>query len=254
MSEGTSPDTVQVRITPDGICFIGEEYFAPPPGASLNEAVLAHLHLEAAALETPVHAVIHDEQAQYTTSVQVNTDGTSHPAPHSPGPPRAAPTAPPQHFVDPVPPARPYEPLPEPYRTRLMAICTTANKNLFTQAALDADKLLAELSSEFDPSHLYTLATGLVRGDIAWLDHDVRRCLQIWIFMARAWHLHLGPRHSTTVRAVGNALGCWIQLPPAEAEESAPYMIAFLGEISFPERESAVRAISRRAQAIMLAN
>jgi hypothetical protein len=42
-----------VRIVRDGTCFIDDEYFAPPPGANINEAVLEHLRLEAAALEQP---------------------------------------------------------------------------------------------------------------------------------------------------------------------------------------------------------
>ncbi|MFF0131024.1 hypothetical protein ACFYTG_35805 [Streptomyces mirabilis] len=260
-----SPDAVQVRITPDGICFIDEEYFTPPPGVSLNEAVLAHLQLEAAALEMPIRAVIQDEQAQYTTVIQVNTDGTSDPldskaqVPATPSLPRtpASPThlpVPQPQSVDPVPPDRPYEPLPEPYRGRLVAICTTANQNLFTEAARDADQLLTELSAQFGPSHLYTLAAGLVRGDIAWLDQDFRYGLGSWVFMARAWHLHLGPRHSTTVRAVGNALGCWRRLQPAEAKESASYVVTFLRDVSFPDGEAAVRTINRRAQRIALAN
>lgn len=44
---------VQVRITTDGTCFIDDEFFVPPPGTSLNEAVLSHLQLEAAALDAP---------------------------------------------------------------------------------------------------------------------------------------------------------------------------------------------------------
>ncbi len=261
------PDAVQVRITPDGICFIDEEYFTPPPGVSLNEAVLAHLQLEAAALEMPIRAVIQDEQAQYTTVIQVNTDGTSTPldseaqAPVAARWPQAAasPTHLPQpqpqpQTLEPVPPDRPYEPLPEPYRGRLVAVCVTANQNRFAEAARDADQLLVELSAQFGPSHLYTLAVGLVRGDIAWLDQDFSYGLQSWVFMARAWHLHLGPQHSTTLRAVGNALGCWRRLQPTEAKESAPYVVTFLQDVSFPDRERAVRIINRRTRGIALAN
>ncbi|MEU9168545.1 hypothetical protein AB0D34_12240 [Streptomyces sp. NPDC048420] len=255
---------MQIRITPDGICFIDEEYFTPPPGVPLNDAVLAHLQLEAAALEMPVRAVIQDEQAQYTTAIQINTDGTSHPldrnAPVTAAPslPQAAasPThlSPPQsHAVDPVPPDRPYEPLPEPYRGRLATICATANHNLFAEAGRAADQLLAELSAQFGPNHLYTLAVGLVRADIAWLSHDFQYGLKSWVFMARAWHLHLGPQHSTTVRAVGNALGCWRRLQPTEAAESAPYMVTFLHDVEFPDGEEAVRTINRRARRIALA-
>ncbi|MGW0569905.1 hypothetical protein [Streptomyces tauricus] len=260
----TSTDAVQVRITPDGVCFIDDEYFTPPPSVSLNKAVLAHLQLEAAALEMPIRAVIQDEQAQYTTVIQINTDGTSNPldsearAPGAPGLPQtpAAATHPPMPLktVDPVPPNRPYEPLPEPYRSRLTAICATANRNLFTEAARDADQLLTELSAQFGPSHLYTLAAGLVRGDIAWLDHDFRYGLQSWVFMARTWHAHLGPRHSTTVRAVGNALGCWRRLQHEEAVELTPYVVAFLQQVSFPDAEATVRTVSHRVQKSILAN
>jgi hypothetical protein len=260
-----SPDAVQVRITPDGTAFIDEEFFTPPPGVSLNEAILAHLQLEAAALEMPIRAVIQDEQAQYTTTIQVNTDGTSNllegeaHISAAPRPPRAA--ASPTHLPmpqpqtrDPVPPDRPYEPLPEPYRGRLIAVCATANQNLFAEAVRDADRLLAELSAQFGPSHLYTLAAGHVRGDIAWLDLDFRYGLQSWVFMARAWHLHLGPQHNTTLRAVGNALGCWRRLQPAEAKESTPYVVTFLRDVSFPDSERVVRTINRRTPGITVAN
>ncbi|RPE39072.1 hypothetical protein EDD90_2028 [Streptomyces sp. Ag109_O5-1] len=251
-----SPDAVQIRITSDGICFIDEEYFTAPPGVPLNDAVLAHLQLEAAALEMPVRAVIQDEQAQYTTAIRVETDGTSHPVAgeaQAPASPTYLPMPQPKS-LDPVPPDRPYEPLPEPYRGRLVSICATANQNLFAEAARDADQLLVDLSAQFGPSHLFTLAVGLVRGDIAWLDQDFRYGLQSWVFMARAWHSHLGPQHSSTVRAAGNALGCWRRLQPTEAGESAEYMITFLRDVSVPDGEAAIRSISRRAQTIALAN
>ncbi|MCT9075294.1 hypothetical protein [Streptomyces fulvoviolaceus] len=213
----------------------------------------------------PIRAVIRDEQAQYTTTIQVNTDGTSNPldgeaqAPATPQLAQAAASLTPLSMphpqpLDPVPPDRPYEPLPEPYRGRLVAVCATANQNLFTEAARDADQLLTELSAEFGPSHLYTLAAGLVRGDIAWLDQDFLYGLQSWVFMARAWHLHLGPQHSTTLRAVGNALGCWRRLQPVEAKESAPYIVTFLRDVSFPDSERAVRTINWRTRTIALAN
>ncbi|MFF5304803.1 hypothetical protein ACFY5F_36145 [Streptomyces sp. NPDC013161] len=260
-----SPDAVQVRITPEAIVFIDEEFFTPPPGVSLNEAVLAHLQLEAAAMEMPIRAVIQDEQARYTTTIQVNADGTSNllegeaHVSAAPRPPRAAASRtnvsiPQPQTLDPVPPDRPYEPLPEPYRGQLIAVCVTANQNLFTEAARNADRLLAELSAQFGPSHLYTLAVGHVRGDIAWLEHDYGYGLQSWVFIARAWHLHLGPRHGTTVRAVGNVLGCWRRLQPAEAKELASYVVRFLRDVSFPDSERVVRTINRRMQGITVAN
>ncbi|MGW4490450.1 hypothetical protein [Streptomyces sp. NPDC004376] len=257
------PDAVHVRITPDGICFIDEEYFTAPPGTSLNEAVLAHLQLEAAALETPIRAVIHDEQAQYTTSIQVNTDGTSHPldneppVSHKPDLPRptAMPAPPtPPHTMDAVPADRPYEPLPEPYRSRLASACTTANQNNFAEAANQADQLLAELSNQYGPSHLYTLAVARVRGDIAWLSHDYLYGVQIWIFMARSWHLRLGPLHGTTIRAVSNALGCWGRLHPEDAKASALHVVQLLQDITIPNADLAVQAVNRRTREIDLVN
>ncbi|GAB2883203.1 hypothetical protein GCM10027074_59660 [Streptomyces deserti] len=257
------PDAVCVRITPDGICFIDEEFFTPPPGVTLNEAVLAHLQLEAAALEIPIRAVIQDEQAQYTTWIQVNTDGTSHPlddetqASHNPNLPQSiAPPAPAvsPHTTDPVPADRPYEPLPEPYRERLASTCATAIQNRFAEAAHEADRLLAELATQYGPSHLYTLAVALVRGDIAWLSRDYLYGLQIWIFMARSWHLHLGPQHSTTVRAVGNALGCWGRLQPEDAKAFAPHVVKLLQDITIPNADLAAQAVNRRTQGIALAN
>ncbi|MEU1258441.1 hypothetical protein ABZ445_34635 [Streptomyces chartreusis] len=254
-----SPDAVQIRITPNGICFIDEEYFTPPPGVLVNEAVLAHLQLDAAALGVPIRALVHDEQAHYVTAIQVNADGTSNTlesagsalALSSPSQASVSlpyPAMPLGHDKDPVPADRPYMALPEPYRERLLAICATANRNLFAEAARDADQLLADLSSQFGPSHLFTLAAGLVRGDIAWLDQDFRSGLHSWVFMARAWHLHLGSEHGTTLRAVNNALGCWRGLQLHEAKEASPFVVDLLQDVSFPNRDAAERIIDRRTR------
>ncbi|MFC8660611.1 hypothetical protein [Streptomyces sp. NPDC057199] len=260
----TPPDAVHVRITPDGICFIDDEYFTSPPGVTLNEAVLSHLQLEAAALELPIQAVIQDEQARYTTSIQIDADGISHPLGHEsqvPDRPNLPPTTalptpamPSSNATDPIPVDRPYEPLPEPYRGRLSSTCAAANQDRFPEAARDADQLLAELSTLYGSSHPYTLAVGLVRGDIAWLSQDYRYGLEIWIFIARSWHIRLGPQHNTTVRAVGNALGCWRRLQPEDANASAQHVARLLQDITVPNGDSAVQAIHRRTQRTNLAN
>ncbi|MFI5682329.1 hypothetical protein [Streptomyces sp. NPDC051636] len=253
---------VQVRITTDGTCFIDDEFFAPPPGASLNEAVLSHLQLEAAALEAPVRAVIHDEQAHYTLAIQVNRDGTSEPlsddsakaqgaaqvgtqvaappGPSSTQPPVALP------WDEPLAPDRPFEPLPEPYRSRLEGICATARVGRFPEAATSADELISELTAQFGPTHLYTLAAGSVRGDLAWLMRDDRYALQIWIFIARAWHSLLGPTHKTTIRAVGNAVGCWRRLPRSHSLTEAEEITSLLQEIPIPQAESNLNAIRQQ--------
>jgi hypothetical protein len=258
-------DAVQVRITPDGTCFIDDEYFAPPPGASLNEAVLAHLQLEAAALETSIRAVIHDQQADYTMAIQVNTDGTSQPlndqAPAAAPPRQAQPMAVTEpvtmrssESADPVPPDRPYEPLPEPYRSRLEVICATARKDLFADAARDADQLLTELSSQYGPNHLYTLAVGFVRSDIAWLAQDFQYALQLYTYMARAWNQLLGPQHSTTIRAVGNTIACWKRLQPAEALAAGDQIVQLLQQIAIPASGQTIEHINRQLVRISVAN
>ncbi|GHE67311.1 hypothetical protein GCM10018771_56430 [Streptomyces cellulosae] len=253
---------VQVRITTDGTCFIDDEFFAPPPGASLNEAVLSHLQLEAAALDVPVRAVIHDEQAHYTLAIQVNRDGTSEPllddstkaqgaaqvdtqvtpppGPSSTQPPVALP------WDEPLAPDRPYEPLPEPYRARLEEICVTAREGRFPEAATSADALISELTTKYGPTHLYTLAAGSVRGDIAWLMRDDRYALQIWIFIARAWNNLLGPTHKTTVRAVSNAVGCWRRLPRSQALADVEEIASLLQEIPIPQAETNLTAVRQR--------
>ena len=253
---------VQVRITADGTCFIDDEFFAPPPGTSLNEAVLSRLQLETAALEAPVRAVIHDEQAHYTLAIQVNRDGTSEllsddstkvqgiaqtdtpvaapPAPSTTHPPLALP------WDEPLAADRPYEPLPEPYRARLEAICATAREERFPEAAASADALISELTTKYGPTHLYTLAAGGVRGDIAWLMRDDRYALQIWIFIARAWHNFFGPTHKTTVRAVSNAVGCWRRLPRTRALAEGDEVISLLQEVPIPRAEPNLRAIRQR--------
>ncbi|MCP9945997.1 hypothetical protein LUX12_16275 [Streptomyces somaliensis] len=261
---------VRVRITTDGTCFIDDEFFAPPPGASLNEAVLSRLRLEAAALDAPVRAVIHDEQAHYTLAIQVNRDGTSEPlsddstkaqgaaqaetpvaAPPGPStaqPPVALP------WDEPLAVDRPYEPLPEPYRARLEGICATAGEGRFPEAATSADALISELTAKYGPTHPYTLAAGSVRGDIAWLMRDDRYALQIWAFVARAWHSLLGSTHKTTVRAVSNAVGCWRRLPPTRALIMGDEVISLLQEVPIPRAEPNLRAIRQRLQRLTATN
>jgi hypothetical protein len=253
---------VQVRITTDGTCFIDDEFFAPPPGASLNEAVLSHLQLEAAALDAPVRAVIHDEQAHYSLAIQVNSDGTSELLPDDStktqgaaqvdaqvtSPPGSSSTQSPVGLPwdEPLAPDRPYEPLPEPYRARLEGICATARVGRFPEAATSADALISELAAKYGPTHLYTLAAGSVRGDIAWLMRDDRYALQIWIFIARAWHNLLGPTHKTTVRAVSNAVGCWRRLPRSHSLAEGEEITSLLQEIPIPQAESNLNVIRQQ--------
>jgi hypothetical protein len=40
-------------------------------------------------------------------------------------------------------------PLPEPYRTRLQAVCTTARQDRLAEAAQEADQLISELSTQY---------------------------------------------------------------------------------------------------------
>ncbi|MER5489281.1 hypothetical protein ABT024_39695, partial [Streptomyces sp. NPDC002812] len=159
------------------------------------------LRRAAAALDVPVRAVIHDEQARYTLAIQVNRDGTSEPLSDDstkaqgaaqvdtqvtppPGPSSTQPLIA-LPWDEPLALDRPYEPLPEPHRARLEEICVTAREGRFPEAARSADALISELTTEYGPTHLYTLAAGSVRGDIAWLMRDDRYALQIWIFIAR---------------------------------------------------------------------
>ncbi len=258
---------VQVRITADGTCFIDDEFFAPPPGASLNEAVLSHLQLEAAAAEAPVRAVIRDEQADYTMAIQVNADGTSQPlqeqqaAPATNSPqPQAAPPVPPDPQAvaapgdEPLPVNRPYEPLPEPYRARLEGICATALQGSFPLAAAGADQLISELIAQYGPDHLYTLAAGTVRGDIAWLMRDHRYALQVWSYLAKVWHRLLGPTHRTTVRAVNNAVACWRRLPQPDALAKGNEITALLQEVPTPQAEPHLNFIRKRLQRLAAAS
>lgn len=249
-------DMVQVRITPDGTVFIDDEYFSAPPGTSLNDAVLAHLRLEAAAMEEPVRASIKDEQATYSMAIQVDPDGTSHPLEIQEEPTSASEDsgpyvlpAPDEPSVDAVQLDRPYDSLPEPYRAQLRTICTIARRGGFEEAARDADLLLAELTPEYGPSHLYTLAVGTVRGDIAYLNRDYQYGLQIWTFMAKAWNQLHGPHHTMTIHAVGNAVGCWRALPDPDAYPLSKNLATLLREIPIPNHEVALRLIDKRMHA-----
>ncbi|MCA1220211.1 hypothetical protein [Streptomyces sp. 8L] len=251
------PGTVRVQITPDGDCFIDKEFFTLPPGVELSEAVLARLRLETAASETPVRAVIQDEQAQYTTEIEINIDGTSHilvgsdPMPAEHLRMREAPSVtnlpPVRHIaVGAISPDRPYTSLPDPYSDRLAVICATASRNRFAEASREADQLLEELSVRFGPNHIYALAVGLVRADIAWLTGDFQYSFRSWVFIAREWYLHLGPQHSMTVHATGNALGCWLRLHSSEAAESASTLRRLLRDVEFPDSGEAARIIDQQ--------
>ncbi|MGW6454754.1 hypothetical protein ACWF94_02300 [Streptomyces sp. NPDC055078] len=248
---------VHVRIATDGMTFIDDEYFAPTPGVPTNAAVLAHLQLEAAARQAPIHAAIRDDQAAYTTDIRVAPDGTSQPAtapaPHATAAPEGhtRPTGGSAHGQRlspsvPTPPDRPYALLSDPYRTRLQTVCATANHNKFAAAAREADQLLTELTARHGADHLYTLSAGHVRGDIAWLAKDYRCGWKSWSYLAKVWNQHLGPQHTSTILAVGNSVGCWHRLSPGEARATAPQLLALLHRITIPGSDQALKRIHHR--------
>ncbi|MBY8887265.1 hypothetical protein K7472_20820 [Streptomyces sp. PTM05] len=249
---------VQVHITTDGTCFIDDEFFAPPPGVSLNDAVLSHLRLEAAAAEAPIPVVIRDERANYTMAIQINADGTSQPlqghrgttATHTT--PQAAPEPEPTPIPwgDPLPTNRPHESLPEPYRSRLEAVCASARQNCNIDAAKAADQLIGELAGRYGSTHLFTLTVGVVRGDIAWLMRDNGYGLKVWIYIARACQTLLGAAHKTTIRAVGNAVGCWRRLPSAEQLAEGNEITALLRDVPIPEAIPNLKAVHDRIRLI----
>ncbi|BDH10466.1 hypothetical protein [Streptomyces hygroscopicus] len=244
----TAPENVHVRVTTDGTCFIDDEFFAPPPGASINEAVLAHLRLEAAAMEMRVCAHIDDEQGAYQMTIMVNPDGTSQPlddAGEPVGGPQPASVARPG-LIDPIDSKRPWEPLPEPYSTRLSAICSTASSNRFDEAAHAADALLTELSQEFGPSHAFTLVVGVVRGEIAWLSGDLPFTVRSFSFISRAWRNIMGPQHHTTMRSAGNVVAAWRRMNDQEAATAGPEVIALLNELRIPGSQPALRLVEKR--------
>lgn len=238
----TQAATVRVHIAGDGTCSIDDEPFAPPPGTPLNRSVLADLRIRAAAVGSPVRAVIRDDQAAYTTAIRVSANGSSVPIGRALDETDRALVEP--HA--PIPPGRPYDALPEPFRGRLRAICATASQDRVAEAARDADPLINELMTLYGPTHLYTLAASLVRGDIAVLARDYTYGLRIWAFMAKAWHSLLGPTHGTTIRMVGNAVGCWREMPRADALVSRDEVMQLLREVPVPGGDDARRIVSQR--------
>jgi hypothetical protein len=253
METTTMDDHVHILIAPDGTCSVDDEYFTAPPGTSLNDAVLAHLRLEAAAMEVPVRAFIKDEQATYSMAIQVDPDGTSRPlvehgeaAPVSEDQAPYLLAAPDKLLADPIRLNRPYDALPEPYRTRLQTICIIARQDDLDQATRDADQLLAELRPEYGPSHRYTLTVGTVRGDIAYLSRDYQYGLRIWTFMAKAWNQLHGSQHAMTIHATGNAVGCWRALPDPDAYPLGSNLATLLREVPIPGHEVALRLIDKR--------
>jgi hypothetical protein len=264
--------SVHVRIASDGSCFIDDEFFPVSPGASLNEAVLRHLALEAAALEEPVRAQIHDEQSDYTVEIEVRPDGASVPLGHAAAEsvPSAAPAdmpgggqsagpsqvreldsqrrPDPSTNREPVPPDRPYDPLVEPHRTRLVTVLNLARAGEISAASRSADTLISELSAIYGPTHVSTLAALTVRGDLAHLSGDFQYGLQLWSFMAKLWGQQLGPQHPSTVRATGNAVGCWRQLAPADALTTSQALAELLGQVPIPRAEAALRLIGSRTK------
>lgn len=244
-----SPDVVHVRVTRDGLCFIDDEYFTPPPGAAINVAVLAHLRLEAAAIEAPLRALIDDEQDDYRMCIQVNPDGSTLPMGatlDSVSGPRCTPELSPAIGGDPFVSPRPWLSLPEPVRTRLADICRTALDHRFKQAASEADALVEELSGEFGPGHIYTLTVGIVRGDVAWLSGDVTFTVRCFLFVARAWSRMVGPHHAGTLKATGNVIAAWRRMSDDAARIAGLDVLHLLNELHIPVSHPGLRNVEPR--------
>lgn len=257
---------ILVRITPDGRCFIDDEYFAPPPGAPLNQAVLEHLQLESAALETPLTVAINDEQSNYTVNIKVNPDGTSQPIQDTVAIDRPpTPTTVAQRGIDTAPGApapstspaalltlkRPHEALPEPFQSRLQTACNAVESGDIAGAASAVDQIISELSDVFGPHHLAVVAAGIVRGDIALMTHDHEYGLRIWAFIAETWQGIIGQQADlTTIPMVGNALWCWSQLPQANALAARETITTLLQRVPVPGGDSALQNVYRRLQVL----
>ncbi|MFC1435349.1 hypothetical protein ACEZDB_32385 [Streptacidiphilus sp. N1-3] len=267
-------DAVKIRIIADGTCFIDDEFFPVPPGASLNESVLKHLTLEAAAQEAPITADIRDEQANYHMAIQVNIDGTSRPLEPSPGRPAAASQVPAQRrepvqpppletsstqsslgsstatasFTEPFPPERPYEALAEPHRSRMQAVLDIARKGDLSTASRAIDGLLAELVSTLGMADAGTLAAVTVQGEIAHLVGNYLYSLQLWIFLTRAWSQQLGTVHPATLRSMRNAVGCWRELAPFDALATSEDLVDLLQQIRIAGGETALWLIGQRVR------
>lgn len=253
---------VAVRITPDGTCFIDDEYFSPPPGAAINAAVLEHLRLESAALEIPLRADIVDDQSNYFVSILVNPDGSSTPAPpRTDAPSQVSPTSQltraaehPTAGAKAAPNSaaielrRPYEALPEPFRTRLQAACAAIEAGNLAEATNTVDTLIAELSQTFGPHDRAVLAAGIARGDIALITHDHEYGLRIWAFIAETWQRVVGPNDLGTIPIVNNALWCWSQLPEAPALATRDTIITLLQRVPVPGRDASQQNVYRRLQ------
>jgi hypothetical protein len=253
--------TVDVRIAVDGRCTVDGEYFAPPPGSQLHEAVLDRLRLDAAALETPLAAAIVDEQADYTIDILVNPDGTTQPASPAdpdrsqapPAPP--SPPLPPGHHAMPAPPRhdvldlrRPYDCLPEPYRSRLKTACEAVARGHTAEVVTGVDEIILELSRAMGPRHLSVIAAGVVRGDIALTDSDYQYGLHIWSFIAQAWHELSGQQDPLLVPMLVNAVWCWSQLLPDEALTTYDTITTLLHTVNATGSEQALQNVRRRQQ------
>ncbi len=231
-----APDcpTVLVTITSNGTCFLDDQPVTPPTDTPINTVILTALQSRAAALGSPVQAVIRDDQAGYTTTIQVHANGSSVPLQQTTAPdPR-------EDVTD-----HPYQHLPEPHRSRLSDICACARRGHLAKAAREADELIALLSAQYGPGHLHTLAAGSVRGQIAWLALDHSSGWRIWRYLAAAWNVHLGAQHDTTIRAVSNAVACWRHLPPPEARTEADSLRLLLLRAPTPGNEQALRDIDK---------
>ncbi|MEO3753580.1 hypothetical protein [Streptomyces sp. B6B3] len=226
--------TVLVTITSNGTCFVDDQPVPPPTDAPLNSVVLTTLQRRAASLGSAVQAIIRDDQAGYTTAIQVHANGSSVPLQQTAVP------GPGEDVTD-----HPHEHLPEPYRSRLGEICACARRGRLAEAARETDELIALLSAQYGPGHLHTLAAGSVRGQIAWLALDHSSGWRIWRYLAAAWNVHLGAQHDTTIRAVSNAVACWRHLPPPEARAEADSLRLLLLRAPTPGNEQALRDIDQ---------
>lgn len=136
-------------------------------------------------------------------------------------------------------------PVPEDIRERLAAITATSSAGHPAEAAAQAHRLDAEITSKYGEAHLHTVHIREVRAHLAYLADDR--------VTAVCWYLHTaqlrasvqGHDHSDTVQATRRVYSLWRALPAPDAGRLGAQVLAAVTDIHGPDAAVVTRTRQR---------
>lgn len=231
-----------VHITRDGTTLVNSEPIPVPQGVDPPHAVLEHLTLEAAGAGQPLVADIRDDRNGQVLRLQINPDGTTAPLAAN-----ERPAATPSIRTITDAPTAPPPPFPDLYQADFEAIIAAGRAHQFAPAIVQADRLLANISSSHGSQHPSTLTTAQIRADLAWMTADYPYATELWTFIATSWKDTLGPRTGGASRSARQAVACWLLAEPQPALRLGKTVLAMLEAIApEPHTNPTVLSVQRR--------